>query len=99
MTKAKRLQSRQTVTASRLVDKRTIAKIDKTNGTAELVSRIWSRNLSIFYHSWTERLQNATTTPANPARVTATCALALRASFGCILKQNQVSPIPGREQD
>src|SRR6266404_2395348 len=66
MTNAKMLQSRQTVARSRLVDERSIPTIDKTNGIAELVSRIPNRNLSIFDHSCTERLRNATTTPANP---------------------------------
>src|SRR5207249_7184918 len=86
------LQSRQIVARSRLVDERTIPRIDKTNGIAEFVSRICSRNLSIFDHSWTERLRNATTTPANPARATATCALALKASFGCILHEIRFDP-------
>src|SRR5712692_625275 len=84
MTNAKMLQSRQTVARSRLVDERSIPTIDKTNGIAELVSRIPNRNLSIFDHSCTERFRNATTTPANPASVTATWALALKASLGCI---------------
>src|SRR6266404_2220274 len=86
------LQSRQTVARSRLVDERSIPTIDKTNGIAELVSRIRSRNLSIFDHSCTERLRNATTTPANPARATAICALVLNASLGCILDKIRFHP-------
>ena len=84
MTKLKRLHHRQTVVCSKFVVKSAIPRIDIRNGEAELVSRICKRNLSIFDHSCTERLRNATTTPANPANVTATCALALNASLGCI---------------
>lgn len=63
---------------------KTMAKIDSMNGITELLSKISNRNLSSFDHSCTDRVRNATTTPANPARVTATCALALNASLGCI---------------
>ncbi len=51
------LQSRQIVARSRLVDERTIPRIDKTNGIAEFVRRIRSRNLSIFDHSCCETQQ------------------------------------------
>jgi hypothetical protein len=84
------LHTCQTLAVSRIVEESTIAMIDAAKGIAEFVSRIRSRNLSIFDYSWTERLRNATTTPANPASVTAICALALKASLGCISKRNQV---------
>src|SRR5213080_3359378 len=80
------------VMVSRLVVARTNPTIDIANGIAELNNKIRRRNLSSFDHSWTERLRNATTTPANPASVTATCALALKASFGCILHEIRFDP-------
>ena len=69
-----------------------MAKIDNRNGKAELLSRICNRNLSIFVHSCTDRVRKATTTPANPAKVTEICALALNASLGCILNEIRFHP-------
>jgi len=69
-----------------------MAKIDNRNGKAELLSRICKRNLSMFVHSCTDRVRKATTTPANPAKVTEICALALNASLGCILNEIRFHP-------
>src|SRR5207244_4295897 len=91
-TKVARLQSRQIMMVSRLVVARSNPKIDIANGIAELRSKIRRRNLSSFDHSWTEPLRNATTTPANPASVTAICALALKASLGCISDKIRLHP-------
>src|SRR5215471_2551664 len=91
-TNAVRLHKRQVVCSFRFAAMSSMAKIDNRNGRAELFRRKYNRNLSTFDHSWTEPLRNATTTPANPASVTATCALALNASLGCILNEIRLCP-------
>jgi hypothetical protein len=54
------------------------------SGTMALPSKSHKRYLSRGDHSWSDRLRNATTTPANPASATAIWAAVDKASPGSI---------------
>jgi uncharacterized protein (TIGR02246 family) len=86
-TAAKALHHRQIDIGLGLIVSSNIPTMHNVSGRIELLSR--SRNLSMSDQSWTESLRKTTTTPAKPARVTATCAAVLRASPGSIISDQR----------